>query len=78
MNLHTELLDHITARFGERLQGAPQLTQDALALSLDNGVQLTIRYAATDAWVCRELYLKFDREGIMRPDAAAQNEPRSA
>lgn len=57
MNLHTELLDHITARFGERLQGAPQLTQDALTLSLDNGVQLTIRYAATDAyslrWTCQ-------------------------
>ena len=56
MNPHTELLDHITTRFGERLQGAPQLTQDALALSLDNGVQLTIRYAATDAYSLRWRY----------------------
>ncbi|AWI78308.1 hypothetical protein CEW87_02435 [Parazoarcus communis] len=53
MNQHTELLEHVVAHFGDRLHGAPQLTQDALALSLDNGVQLTIRYASTDAYSLR-------------------------
>lgn len=30
-----------------------------------------IAYAATDAWVCRELYLKFEKEGLMRAAASS-------
>lgn len=30
-----------------------------------------IQYAATDAWVCRELYLRFHAEGLLRGDPAA-------
>ena len=33
---------------------APQLTQQQII------------YAATDAWVCRELYLRFEKDGLMR------------
>jgi ribonuclease D len=36
-------------------------------------VQLTaqqIAYAATDAWVCRELYLRFEKEGLMRGETS--------
>ncbi len=29
-----------------------------------------ITYAATDAWVCRELYLRFEKEGLMRSNPA--------
>lgn len=29
-----------------------------------------INYAATDAWVCRELYLRFEREGLLTATAA--------
>jgi ribonuclease D len=38
---------------------APQLTQQQII------------YAATDAWVCRELYLKFESEGMLKRDNAA-------
>ena len=36
-------------------------------------VQLTaqqIAYAATDAWVCRELYLRFEKEGLMQGETS--------
>ena len=29
-----------------------------------------IAYAATDAWVCRELYSRFEKEGLMRGEAS--------
>ena len=29
-----------------------------------------IAYAATDAWVCRELYLRFEKEGLMRSETS--------
>jgi ribonuclease D len=32
-----------------------------------------IRYAATDAWVCRELYLRFDKLGLLKPKTQALN-----
>jgi ribonuclease D len=30
-----------------------------------------ITYAATDAWACRELYLRFESLGLLRPHPAA-------
>ena len=31
-----------------------------------------IAYAATDAWACRELYLRFQSLGLLRPKPHAQ------
>lgn len=53
MSIHATILDHVTRHFGARLQSPPQQTQDALTLALDNGVVLTVRYAATDAYSLR-------------------------
>ena len=30
-----------------------------------------IAYAATDAWACRELFLRFQSLGLLRPDSGA-------
>jgi len=30
-----------------------------------------IAYAATDAWACRELFLRFKSLGLLRPDSGA-------
>ncbi|MGE0011604.1 MAG: hypothetical protein AB7S62_05160 [Azoarcus sp.] len=70
MSQHPELFDHVVARFGNRLQGAPQLTQDALALNLENGVQLTVRYAAADAYSLRWKFQAGERELEMGIDTA--------
>lgn len=53
MNLHPELLEQISRDFGARLRNPARLTQDALILELDNGVDLTVRYAADDAYSLR-------------------------
>lgn len=53
MNAHTELAELVERDFGARLQSAPELTQDALTLTLDNGVVLVVRYAAADAYSLR-------------------------
>lgn len=53
MNLHTELAENIQRDFGDRLRSAPELSQDALTLTLDNDVVLVVRYAATDAYSLR-------------------------
>lgn len=50
MSLHPALCDALTTRFASRLAAAPRLHLDALVLTLDNGVALTIRYAADDAY----------------------------
>ena len=50
MSLHPELLAAIEHDFGERLAAAPQLTQDALLITLPGGTTLTVRYAAPDAY----------------------------
>lgn len=53
MSRHAELLEAIGRDFGARLLTPPQLTQDALTLMLDNGVVVTVRYAAADAYSLR-------------------------
>lgn len=53
MSLHPELLEQISRDFCARLRNPARLTQDALILELDNGVDLTVRYAADDAYSLR-------------------------
>ena len=53
MNLHAQMLASIERDFADRLAAPPVLTQDALALSLTNGVTLTVRFAAADAYSMR-------------------------
>ena len=53
MSLHTELLDYLEREHEDALLTPPQLSQDALTLVLKNGVVLTVRYAATDAYSLR-------------------------
>lgn len=53
MSLHPELLEQISRDFGERFRTPARLTQDALIVELDNGVELTVRYAAADAYSLR-------------------------
>ena len=53
MSLHTELLDYLEREHEGALLAPPQLSQDALTLVLKNGVVLTVRYAATDAYSLR-------------------------
>jgi hypothetical protein len=53
MKLHAQLIERIEHDFASRLAAPPQTTQDAITLSLDNGVVLTIRYAAADAYSLR-------------------------
>ena len=35
-----------------------------------------LRYAATDAWVCRELYLRFDAAGLLKPPTPGESPAR--
>ncbi len=53
MSLHTQLLDYVAREHADRLAAPAQLTQDALTLTLKNGVVLTVRYAAADAYSLR-------------------------
>ncbi|MDO9598047.1 MAG: hypothetical protein Q7J47_10055 [Azoarcus sp.] len=53
MSLHAELLQYILRDFSACLLTQPKLTQDAITVSLNNGVILTVRYAAADAYSLR-------------------------
>lgn len=53
MSLHPELLAVVERDYADHLAAAPRLTQDALALTLTNGVVLTLHYAAADAYSLR-------------------------
>lgn len=53
MSPHTELLDYVEREHADALLTPPQLAQDALTLVLKNGVVLTVRYAAADAYSLR-------------------------
>jgi hypothetical protein len=52
-NLHPMLAELVEREQAERLAVPPQLTQDALTLVLRNGVVLTVRYAAQEAYSLR-------------------------
>ncbi|MCV2219796.1 hypothetical protein [Thauera sp. Sel9] len=53
MKLHTAILEHIGREHADALAAPPRLTQDALTITLRNGVTLTVRYAAPDAYSLR-------------------------
>lgn len=53
MDLHTALFAHAERQHAADLAMAPQLTQDALTLTLKNGIILSVRYAAPDAYSLR-------------------------
>ncbi|ENO83419.1 hypothetical protein [Thauera linaloolentis] len=53
MNLHPAILEHIEREHADALAAPPQLNQDALTVVLRNGVTLTVRYAAPDAYSLR-------------------------
>lgn len=53
MSLHPDLAATLAAERAEALATPPRLTQDALELELANGVLLTVRYAAADAYSLR-------------------------
>lgn len=53
MSLHIELRDALEQRLAHRLREPIRQTQDALMLPLANGITLTVRYAAPDAYSMR-------------------------
>ena len=50
MNLLSELSDRVTDVYGDRLAAVPQLTHDALTISLLNGIQLQARFASPEEY----------------------------
>jgi ribonuclease D len=66
----------VAQRHGIKQSGLRNLTGLFLGFRISKGAQTSnwamprltpkqITYAATDAWVCRELYLKFEQAGIL-------------
>ena len=50
MTLHATLADEIVSRFGEHLDGAPRIGQDALTLHFQNGLVLQARFASPEEY----------------------------
>ncbi|MCC4116616.1 hypothetical protein LLG90_14730 [Aromatoleum toluclasticum] len=77
MSLHIELADHVDRNFGEHLSRPVEHKQDALVVHLDNGVTLTARYAANDAyslrWTYGDLELGIDTAPLHRELATFPN-----
>ncbi|MBD5804494.1 hypothetical protein AZOA_39370 [Azoarcus sp. Aa7] len=77
MSLHIELADHIDRSFGARLPQPVEHKQDALVVHLENGVMLTVRYAANDAyslrWTCGDAELGIDTAPLHRELATFPN-----
>lgn len=77
MSLHIELAAAIDAAFHAHLQEPVRQTQDALIVHLDNGVTLTVRYAAADAyslrWVCGDAEFGIDTAPLHRDLASFPN-----
>lgn len=53
MSLHLPLAEMVARDFGARLARAVEPRLDALLVHLDNGVTVTVRYAAPDAYSLR-------------------------
>lgn len=77
MSLHIELAKAIESAFVDRLQAPVEHKQDALIVRLDNGVTLTVRYAAADAyslrWLCGDVELGIDTAPLHRELATFPN-----
>jgi ribonuclease D len=78
-------LGHVARRFGLDQTGVRNLAGLLLGFRIPKGNRTSnwaatvlspaqIAYAATDAWACRELYLCFERMGLLA-DRAASSEP---
>lgn len=74
---------HLVARIGLRKSGLRSLAAIMLGFRVSKGAQRSnwaldrlsesqIVYAATDAWISRELYLALDREGVAHPAPAVE------
>ena len=50
MTLHATLANEIVSRFGEHLDGAPRIGQDALTLHFQNGLALQARFASSEEY----------------------------
>lgn len=61
---HIDLMQQLETRYAERLDGAPQLMQDALSLCFDNGLVLEIRIVSAEeyafSWLWGEAELRID------------------
>lgn len=53
MSIHLALAEMVEREFGARLEAPVEPRQDALIVRLANGVTLTVRYAAADAYSLR-------------------------
>lgn len=53
MSIHLALAEMVDRDFAERLAAPIEPRQDALILHLSNGVTMTVRYAAADAYSLR-------------------------
>lgn len=62
MSLHFELGSSIDSTFADELAAPVEQKQDALIVRLANGVALTVRYAAPDAYSLRWVYGDSDVE----------------
>lgn len=64
MTLHATLVDEIVNRFGEQLDGAPQIGHDAVTLRFQNGLMLQARFANPEEysiqWHFGEAELRID------------------
>ncbi len=56
MSLHLELGPTLATVFGDDLESPVEQKQDAMTVRLKNGVTLTVRYAAPDAYSLRWTY----------------------
>ncbi len=53
MSLHPHLASVLATERADCFAAQPRLTQDAMLLELANGVEITVRYAAQDAYSVR-------------------------
>lgn len=71
---HIELQEQLVNHYGARLDGTPQLLQDALALCFDNGLVVELRFASVDEyaihWLWGDAELSIDTAPL-HPDAGS-------
>lgn len=77
MSLHIELAETIERTLGAELSAPVEQKQDALIVTLPNGVALTVRYAAPDAyslrWTWGDIELGIDTAPLHRALATFPN-----
>jgi ribonuclease D len=81
-------LGHVARRSGFEQTGVRNLAGILLGFRIPKGTKTSnwaarelsaaqITYAATDAWACRELYLRFHSLGLLRPPAESDATPQA-